>query len=170
MRKSGTMSCSIILLGLLAFNSHAANRSVGDTQFAAIKSLVGSWQGYKEDEKGQTVVLSYELSGGGNTVIEKLFKGTPKEMVTAYHRNGDKLVMTHYCMLGNQPRMSAVTSADDKKIEFRFMDGTNMNAGMDAHMHDLTLTLTSANQLKHEWVMYDAGKRGPTTTFIFSRK
>ena len=170
MKKSAIVGCSVILLGVLAFSSHADKRSTGDKQFETIKSLVGTWEGYKEDEKDKPVALSYELSGGGSAVIEKIFKGTPKEMVTVYHHNGDKLMLTHYCMLGNQPRMGAAKSDSDKKINFRFIDGTNMNAKKDAHMHNLSLTLVSANQLKQEWTLYNEGKPGPMTTFVFSRK
>ena len=34
------------------------------------------------------------------------------EMITMYHPDGDGLALTHYCMLGNQPRMKA--SKDQK--------------------------------------------------------
>lgn len=91
-------------------------------------------------------------------------------MVTAYHHNGDKLMLTHYCMLGNQPRMEAAGSGDGNKISFRFIDGTNMNAKKDMHMHNLTLTRVSANELKQDWTVYQEGKAGPVSTFIFVRK
>jgi hypothetical protein len=170
MKKSIILVCGVILSGLLAFNSHAGPGSVSDKQFTAIKSLVGTWEGYKEGERDQAVVLSYELSGDGSVVVEKIFKGTPKEMVTAYHQNGDKLMLTHYCMLKNQPRMEAARSDDANKIDFRFIDGTNMSAKKDMHMHSLALTRVSANELKQDWTVYQEGKPGPVSTFIFVRK
>jgi hypothetical protein len=169
MKKSIILGCGVILSGLLAFNSHAGQGRVSNKQFTAIKSLVGTWEGYKEGERDQPVVISYELSGDGSVVLEKIYKGTPQEMVTAYHQNGDKLMLTHYCMLKNQPRMEA-TGSDDHKISFRFIDGTNMNAGKDMHMHNLTLTRVSANELKQDWTLYQEGKAGPVSTFIFVRK
>lgn len=170
MKKSTVLGYGVILSGLLAFNSHAGQGSVSDKQFTEIKSLVGTWEGYKDGERDQPIVLSYELSGGGSVVVEKIFKGTPKEMVTAYHQNGDKLMLTHYCMLKNQPRMEAARRGDDNKISFRFIDGTNMNAKKDMHMHNLTLTRVSANELKQDWTVYQEGKAGPVSTFIFVRK
>lgn len=74
MKKSIILGCGVILSGLLAFNSHAGQGSVSDKQFTAIKSLVGTWEGYKDGERDQPVVLSYELSGGGSVVVEKIFK------------------------------------------------------------------------------------------------
>jgi len=170
MKKSIILSCGVMLSGLLAFNSHAGQGSVSDKQFTAIKSLVGTWEGYKDGERDQPVILSYELSGGGSVVVEKIFKGTPSEMVTAYHQNGDKLILTHYCMLKNQPRTEASPSGDENKISFRFIDGTNMNAKKDMRMHNLTLTRVSANELKQDWTIYQEGKAGPVSTFIFVRK
>lgn len=170
MKKSLFMSCSMMLLSLLAFNSSADKPSLSDQQFDTIKSLVGTWEGYKDDEKDKPVILSYELSGGSNTVVEKIFKGAPQEMVTVYHKNGDKLMLSHYCMLGNQPRMGAAQRGNGKQINFTFIDGTNMDAKKDAHMHSLALTLVSADQLKQEWTLYDKGQRGPTSTFTFTRK
>ena len=170
MKKSIILGCGVILSGLLAFNSHAGQGSASEKQFTAIKSLVGTWEGYKDGERDQPVVLSYELSGGGSVVVEKIYKGTPKEMVTAYHQNGDKLMLTHYCVSRNQPRMEAARSGDDNKISFHFIDGTNMNANKDMHMHNLTLTRVSANELKQEWTVYQGGKAGPVSTFTFVRK
>lgn len=158
MTKSIILVCSVMLSGLLAFNSYAGLNSASAKQFDAIKSLVGTWEGYKDGERDQPVVLSYELSGGGSVVLEKIFKGTPKEMVTAYHLNGNKLMLTHYCMLQNQPRMQAVRNGDADKISFHFIDGTNMNAKKDMHMHDLTLTRVSANELKQDWTVYEGKK------------
>ncbi|MHB8728699.1 MAG: hypothetical protein ACYC9K_06625 [Sulfuricaulis sp.] len=126
--------------------------------------------GYKEGERDQPVALSCELSGGGSVVLEKIFKGTPQEMVTAYHLNGDLLMLTHYCMLQNQPRMQAVRDGDTDKIRFDFIDGTNMNPQKDMHMRDLALTRVGANELKQDWTLYLQGKPGPVSRFIFVRK
>ena len=48
-------------------------------------------------------------------------------VLTVFHLDGDRLILTHYCMAGNQPRMQA-TSYDAKKgeIRFQFLDATNL--------------------------------------------
>ncbi|MHB8534132.1 MAG: hypothetical protein ACYDBW_01650, partial [Sulfuricaulis sp.] len=75
--------------------------------------------------------------------------------------NGDQLMLTHYCMLQNQPRMQAVRDGDTDKIHFDFIDGTNMNPQKDMHMRDLALTRVVANELKQDWTLYQQGKPGP---------
>lgn len=170
MKKTALMVCGVMILAFSAFNSNAEKRSLSDQQFNTIKSLVGNWEGYKDNDKKKPVVLSYELSGAGSAVVEKIFKGTPQEMVTVYHKNGDKVMLSHYCALGNQPRMGAAPTGDGKKIAFEFIDGSNMDAKKDAHMHSLTLTSISAGKLKQEWTSYDKGKAGPVSTFSFTRK
>ncbi len=34
----------------------------------------------------------------------------PENMITMFHMDGDRLLMTHYCGAGNQPRMKLVAS------------------------------------------------------------
>ena len=163
------MSYVVILASLPAYNSNAEQQKVGNKQFETVKSLVGTWEGYKDDEKDKPVLLEYQLSGGGSAVVEKMFQGTPKEMVTVYHQNGDSVMLSHYCMLGNQPRMRAAKSDNYNQINFNFIDGTNMDAKKDGHMHNLTLTQVSADTLKHEWTLYNDGKQAQVAAFSFTR-
>ena len=53
------------------------------------------------------LVARYAVTAAGSAVVETVFPGTEHEMVTVYHADGSDLVLTHYCMEGNQPRMRA---------------------------------------------------------------
>ena len=53
---------------------------------------------------------SYRVASGGSVVQETLFPGSPHEMISMYHLAGGQLVMTHYCAMGNQPRMKLDTA------------------------------------------------------------
>ena len=53
------------------------------------------------------VYLSYELIAGGTALVERERTDKTPEMLTVYHLDGKRLVLTHYCMAGNQPRMEA---------------------------------------------------------------
>ena len=60
------------------------------------------------DDKGKPtdqVVSVFKLTGGGSAVQETIFPGAAHEMVSVYHADGKDVVMTHYCALGNQPKM-----------------------------------------------------------------
>ena len=51
--------------------------------------------------------MAYELIAGGNTLLERETVDKMLPMITVYHLDGDRLLLTHYCMLNNQPRMQA---------------------------------------------------------------
>jgi hypothetical protein len=136
--------------------------------FEKLKALAGEWQAKKDD--GQLVTASYQLSSGGTSLMETLMPAKEPNMITMYHLNGDKLMMTHYCSLGNQPRMSAeVPTGEVKKLNFSFVDATNMAKPSDGHMHKLTFTFQDKDHFTQEWVMSHDGKEMPVT-FNFERK
>src|SRR5258708_4442203 len=79
--------------------------------FERLKSLIGVWQGTETGGHGPADVrVEYRLTAGGSALEEKLFPGTPHEMVSVYYDEDGKLGMTHYCMLGNHPRMTLTKS------------------------------------------------------------
>lgn len=69
------------------------------------------------------------------------------------------LVLTHYCLLHNQPRMRAKRDGSPDKLEFQFAGGTNIKSEKDQHMHDLTLEILSDDHIKATWSMYKDGKK-----------
>jgi hypothetical protein len=92
------------------------------------------------------------------------------DMVTVYHRDGTGLVATHYCSLGNQPRMRAAeASADGKTIRFRFADITNLSKPDGAHIRHLTVTVQDSDHLTQTWTSFSGGKE-QTETFKWTRK
>jgi hypothetical protein len=85
----------------------------------SIKALTGDW--YALDEEGEVteqLVSSFRVTAGGHVVIETIFPGADEEMITVYHQAGDELVLTHYCMLGNEPHY--VARPGDKAGDLRF--------------------------------------------------
>jgi hypothetical protein len=98
--------------------------------------------------------------------METMAAGTPYEMVTIYHMDGDRFLATHYCAAHNQPRMEALHS-DGNTVEFKFIDGTNIAAG-DAHMEAVKVTLADADHHKELWTSDNNGKPD-TMEFDFHR-
>src|SRR6267154_1585907 len=86
-----------------------------------MKKLAGTWLAADKDGKPTDQVVSIvKVTAGGSAVHETLFPGQPHEMVSIYTVDGQDLVMTHYCMLGNQPRMKASTkSSSVQQISFQ---------------------------------------------------
>jgi len=132
--------------------------------FKEIARLAGTWEG----EDGAKV--TYRLVSAGSVVLETLVHGKAVEMVTVYHGDGEDLVMTHYCSLGNQPHMEAGPGPKAGSIRFACAGGTNLKCATDLHMHALTLTFVDADHLTQEWTMVQGGQEKHTATFHLVRK
>lgn len=123
-----------------------------------MKTLVGTWVAADKDGKPTEEVVSViRLTAGGSAIHETLFPGQPHEMVSIYTADGSDLSMTHYCMLGNQPRMKASTKSLTNKLNFEFAGGTNLDPKKDKHMHAATLTIIDADHYEVEGIGWENG-------------
>jgi len=121
--------------------------------FQQLASLEGNWAG--KGSEGQPVEVSFRMTAGGSALMSEIHGKGPENMITMFHMDGDRLLMTHYCGVGNQPRMKII-SADAKSVSFEFVDGTNIKPS-DAHMQRLIITQPDANHHVEEWVFLDHG-------------
>lgn len=141
-------------------------------QFELIKSLAGEWTG--KGGESDPVEVNYRVTGAGSAVEEVLFPGTPHEMVTMYHLDNGRLMLTHYCSAGNQPRMVAepATSLDPDcpEIHFTFVDGTNLTSANDGHMHEMLITIVDKDQFSSRWTFYKEGQPAEQAKFELTRK
>ncbi len=130
--------------------------------FEKLKSLVGTWVEADKDGKPTDKVASIvRLTAGGSAVHETLFPGDAMEMVSVYHLDKGDVVMTHYCMLGNQPRMKADPSSTTKKIQWNFAGGTNLDPAKDTHMHSATVTFVDNDHITVQGESWADGKPSP---------
>jgi hypothetical protein len=147
----------------------AATASAGLERF---KQLAGDWVGKMSDDGQKWLPASakYAVTSGGSAVVETLGPGTPHEMVTVIHQDGNHLGLTHYCAIGNQPHMKAEVKGDGKVIEFEFTGASNMASDKDLHMHSVTFTFIDKDTLRSAWTSYQDGKKEGTAIFEFKRK
>jgi hypothetical protein len=103
-------------------------------------------------------------------VQETLFKGHEHEMVSMYHMDGDRLMHTHYCAAGNQPRMVAQPPTQHGEIAFEFLDATNLPSTNTTHMHQMRMVVKDSNHIEEWWQGWDEGKVGPAAHFVLTRK
>ena len=76
-----------------------------------------------------------------------------------YHADKGKLMLTHYCKLGTEPRM---------RVDIPEGDATNLAQPTDAHMHNMSLTLLDRDHFTQEWVLSKDGTESPHR-FEFAR-
>lgn len=88
--------------------------------FEKMKTLAGSWQGTLMGISTQVTIR--ETSSGNAILIEATGPGRPDNPITMSYVEGDRLLLTHYCDVGNRPRMVGKMSPDGKKLEFDLLD------------------------------------------------
>lgn len=135
--------------------------------FAKIKSLAGEWEG--TTDKGK-VRLTYEVISGGNAVAEHESGSQLPEMLTIYHLDGNRLLLTHYCAAGNQPRMEATAfDLQTGELRFRFLDATNLASPSAGHMHNVALHFVDNNHLSADWQFFENGQPKFTESAQYTR-
>jgi hypothetical protein len=88
-----------------------------------LKGMEGNWAG--KNQQGQSIQVSFRLTAGGSALMSEIHGHGPENMITMFHMDGERLLMTHYCGAGNQPRLKVISS-DAKSVSFEFFDGTNI--------------------------------------------
>ena len=134
----------------------AANTEVAaGTAFSRLKALVGDWDVESSHGKAHS---RFELIAGGSVLLEHFTEPGGQEMLTAYHLDGSRLVLTHYCLAGNQPQMVAEKfDAASGELDFAFAGGSNIAPGA-GHMHDAVFHLASSDHFDAKWDFVEAGK------------
>jgi hypothetical protein len=123
-----------------------------------MKKLAGTWLLADKDGKATDQVASViKVTAGGSVVHETLFPGQPQEMVSVYTVDGADMIMTHYCVLGNQPRMKADPKSPANQIVFHFAGGANLDPKKDKHMHEATLTIVDDDRMEVNAVGWENG-------------
>src|SRR5215469_17347143 len=104
------MTRQMLLVSTLAISFAAYGGDLGTENlnasagFSRLKILVGEWQADSQTGKAR---VTYELVSGGSVLVGHEKVENMPEMMTVYYLDGKRLLLTHYCMLGNQPRMQA---------------------------------------------------------------
>lgn len=145
--------------------SAASAATTAKDAFTKMKGLVGTWEQSVGAQKFLTV---YKLTGAGSALMETLGPDTPEEMVSMYHMDSDKLLLTHYCAAQNQPTLKLVPDSDPSVLHFVFVSGTNMKSS-DMHIHELKIRFIDKNHIKEDWQSYMGGKPGEVMSFDFHR-
>jgi hypothetical protein len=135
--------------------------------FDKLKSLVGQWEA--TSNKGK-VTASYELVANGTALLEKTKVENEGEMVTVYHLDGNRLVLTHYCIAGNQPHLQArAFDPASQEIRFDFLSATNLASPADGHIHSAVIKFVGPDSFNSDWTFNKDGKAAVVEQMQFHR-
>ena len=133
--------------------------------FESLKALAGQWE--TKDPSGKMQIITWKVVSGGSVLMEAMEE---ESMVTMYHVDNNRLLLTHYCSAQNQPRMQATVSDDGKTFTFDFMDATNLASPNDGHMRKLVLTIQDKDNFTEQWFFAQKGKDLDHGVFQLTRK
>ncbi|HET7826757.1 MAG TPA: hypothetical protein VFK90_15590 [Anaeromyxobacter sp.] len=154
----------------VAARAEGAPKLDAKAAFERLKSLAGEWRGKAgRGEPANPAVVRWETISGGTAVMETLFPGTPHEMRSVYHLDGGQLVMTHYCAMGNQPRVRLAPASTKDELVFEFAGGTNLDPKKDVHVHSGKIRFAGADELDVEWAVFKGEAQTGANRLVLAR-
>ena len=139
--------------------------------FAQLKQLEGVWEAPAAG--GKTARTEFELTANGTVLIERYTNAALPgggKMATAYHLDGNDLVLTHYCIANNQPVLRAERfDAATREIQFEFVRAGNLPSPAAGHMHRASYRIVDADHFVTEWDFFENGARKMTEKETFTR-
>jgi len=149
---------SLVLMLLLVAAPLAAHEVDAAQTFERLKSLVGEWRG--TTETGRELGVTYRLSANDTVLVETWRLGPTRESLTLYHLDGARLLATHYCPIGNQPRLVLSAQPGADRYDFTFESATNLPDAAAAHQVRFTLELDGPDAMTRSETYAEAGEEG----------
>ncbi len=145
-------------------------RSAADAAaaFEKLKAMKGQWDADFDLDGTTDAKVTYDLIASDSCVVERLFEGTPHSMVTVFHMDGPRLLCTHYCAAGNQPRMEA-TEILPSTVSFKMIDVTNLASPGASRMDGVRFEFIDADHVTTEWSSRENGVEGEHADFGMTR-
>lgn len=150
------------LLALLLCASPGLAQSTAQQSFEVLKGLAGEWRG--KDTLGHQAEITFRATSGGSALLSELVEPSHAEpsqeedMISMIHVDRGRLLLTHYCGAGNQPRMKGIASPDGKTITFDFIGATNLPSPKAGHMRRVVIKVLSPNHHTEEWTFVEKGR------------
>jgi len=138
----------LISLVLMALSTAALAQSDAQKAFDQLKNLAGTWEATFE---GKPMHATLRVTSMGSAIIHEMKGDSPEDPISMIHLDGDRLILTHYCDAGNQPRFVGKLSPDGKTIDFTFLDVTNFNSTQEGHMQHVVFTFADPSHHTEQW-------------------
>lgn len=130
--------------------------------FGTVRSLVGVWRLVGKEENGFEIV--FEEAAGGSVIVETWIINQTKRSFSVYHRDGAQVIATHYCPIGNQPRLALVSGGNGTPLRFAFQDVTNLESPTTSHLRTLEFALSKdGEEMVRSEVYLSAGREDPSS-------
>ncbi len=127
---------------------HVLSSALGtsETAFDELRGLRGRWA-IRSERKILPIEMSYELGSKGSIVAEQFGKE-----LSVFYRDGQSVVMIHFCNAGNQPRLRLKESSRPDFLEFEMFDITNLKTANADHVQRVIYRILNENTIDLEIV------------------
>lgn len=130
------LSCLLLLASLPA--TALADAASATAVFDRLKAMKGQWRSTKP---GSRTTVEYRTIANGTVLVETWTMSPTRQSMTVYAMDGERLLATHYCPQGNQPRLVLAGTDADGTHRFELLDGTNLQDADGFHEHAFTIRL-----------------------------
>ena len=147
-----TKFLALIMIGFMATGNvnapsatsvdEPAQLSDADADFVRLAKLVGEWNNAEKPDS--PLRIRFALTAGGTVLQESWMVGDRLHSLTIYHRDGDRLALTHYCPQGNQPTLAQTESG--QSIGFTFRSASDLDMATEGYLHDLSFDLSNPDR------------------------
>ena len=112
------------------------------------------------------------IAAGSVVMVTSDFDAHPGErMVTLFRMDQARLILTHYCVAKNQPRLEATRYENDgKKVHFTFESATNLKSRNQGHMDSAIYDFVDDDTFRSKWTWYQDGKETWMESFTLRRQ
>ena len=125
------MTWRLLALAVCMLICVGAGAATAADPVARLLAIGGHWQGTSDN--GRIVRLKYAPTARGSVLVETWQEGTAGETMSVFHRDGNRIMATHYCGQGNQPRLVLEPGSDDDLV-FDYLDATNLADADASHL------------------------------------
>ena len=137
----------------------APQSSTSADAFAQLQALSGDWEA---DLPGYGKLQDTVRSISKGTAIEETIGTAADNEASVYTRDGDRILMTHYCAMtpdGHQVRLeTAALQRAEAHLEFVLVGSTNLHDSKAPHMRLMSMTLVDRDHFSERWTKTEAGK------------
>jgi hypothetical protein len=131
----------------------AASAALGSSEkcFRDIQGFDGKWA-IRSGQKTLLIEMRYESGSKGSIVTEQFGKE-----LSVFYRDGQSLLMTHFCDAGNQPRLRLRENTRPGVFEFQMFDITNLQSADADHVERVVYRIIDDKTIELE-IVWKNGK------------
>lgn len=120
----------------------------GEAMFATIHKLVGRW--VAQLPNGKPIVDTFQPFASGTYMLHEEWVDGKQITASVFYMVGSQLWVDHFCDYLNQPRYTAMPSADPSVVNLAFRSATDLDAH-PRHFHSTVWHLIDATHMTQDW-------------------